>query len=219
MDGEPLWQFWLNWGVQLVVALATFGAVAVALFGEAFRGKYFPPVLKLELARETGEQTKLKTPFQTYGNVKHLVQDAQYFHVKVSNSRRWSQATQVDVVLLGVERPDAHGIFGMVWAGDVPLGWRHQQAPAPRTVGPTAFADLCSVVKGGGFRLHPVVAPNNLQVHHSGAVRMILHLQARSNEVDSNFLAVEVDWDGKWSDSKSEMVNHIKVREAVGTTA
>jgi hypothetical protein len=34
--------FWWNWWINAAVAVATFLAVLVALFGQAFRAKFFP---------------------------------------------------------------------------------------------------------------------------------------------------------------------------------
>lgn len=48
--------FWLNWGVQLLVALGTIGAVLAALFGKWFAGKVFPPKLRVWLENEDGER-------------------------------------------------------------------------------------------------------------------------------------------------------------------
>ncbi len=218
MTGEPWWHFWLNWGIQFLGVVATFLAVVVALFGDALRAKYFPPVLRLALADESGEKTTRRTVFESYGKQKHIDQDARYFHVVVTNEQRWTPVERVNVVLLGVERREASGVFRMVWSGDVPLVWRHQQAPAPQTIGPPSHADLFSVVKGDGLILHPVVVPLNLQARSKEAVHLILHLQARSTAVDSNFLAVEVEWDGQWADTRAELSNHLKLT-AVSTTA
>lgn len=220
MDGtRHLWEFWMNWGVQLATAVVTLAAVLVALFGDAFRGKYFPPVLMLELANDAGEKTQLLTSLEKYRRTFTYTQDACYFHVKVSNQRRWSPATHVEIALVGVELPDAYGMFGMVWTGDLPIGWRHLPSPSPRTVGPAAYADLFSIVKGSGLHLHPVVTPLNLTVNYPKNAHIILHLQARASEVDSNALAVEIKWDGQWHDSRAEMANHLAIRHSTRSTA
>ncbi len=216
--GDQSSQFWWNWGIQLLGVVATFLAIVVALFGDALRARFFPPVLRLALTDDSGEKTTRRTVFESYGKQKHLDEDARYFHVVVTNEQRWTPVEQVNVVLLGVERRDAGGIFRMVWSGDVPLVWRHQQAPAPRTIGPPGHADLFSLVKGSGLHLHPVIVPLNLPVQTNDAVHLILHLQARSTAVDSNFLAVDIEWDGQWADSRAELSDHLKIN-AVATTA
>lgn len=54
-------QFWWNWWVSLTVAAGTIGAVIVALFGQAFRAKFFPAKLKLDLVSADGELTNRVT--------------------------------------------------------------------------------------------------------------------------------------------------------------
>ena len=63
MNIDPPWQFWMNWGVQALSAVATLLAVVVALFGEVFRAKFFPPVLALALVDESGEKSTLRKTF------------------------------------------------------------------------------------------------------------------------------------------------------------
>lgn len=50
----------MNWWVNVAVAAGTISAVLVALFGEAFRTKFFPPKLSLELANSNGEATRVQ---------------------------------------------------------------------------------------------------------------------------------------------------------------
>lgn len=211
MIADSQWQFWLNWGVQALGAVATLLAVVVALFGDVLRAKYFPPLLSLALADEWGEKSTLRRTFESYGKQKHTDHDARYYHVVVSNEQRWTPVEQVNVVLVGIERRQANGLYLMIWSGDVPLVWRHQQAPAPRTIGPAAHADLFSLVKGGGLNLHPVIVPLNMPAQFTEPVQLVLHLQARSSVVDSNFLAVEIDWDGQWADGRKDLYDHLKV--------
>jgi hypothetical protein len=104
--------FWWNWWVNVAVATGTITAVLVALFGDAFRAKFFPPKLSLELANRNGEATRVQ------GSAGQ--EEARYYHVRVSNSRRWSPANQVQIVLLQVEEPDPNRNLQVVWRGDIP---------------------------------------------------------------------------------------------------
>jgi hypothetical protein len=212
-QAELLRQFWLKWGVQLAAAVATFAAVLVALFGQAFRAKFFPPQLAVSLVDSQGERTKVKLTWVENGVQKDRSEDARYYHLAVSNRRRWSPANQVQVVLLTVAEPGADGRFVTVWTGDIPLGWRHQQVlSGARTVGPTGHVDLCSVVRTKWLQLHPLVAPFNLEVIRRNSANLILRVQARSNEADSEILSVRVSWDGQWEDGATEMQRHLIVR-------
>lgn len=212
--------FWLNWGVQAALAFATFAAVLVALFGQGFRAKFFPPRLTVALANPQGEKAQVKLTWVENGVQKERFEEARYYHLAVRNDRRWSPANHVQVVLLAVEEPGANGRFVTVWTGDIPLGWRHQQVySGPRTIGPTGHVDLCSVVRTKWLQLHPLVIPLNLEVIRRTSANMILHVQARSNESDSAVVAIRVSWDGQWQDGAAEMQRHLVVRAVKDDTA
>ncbi len=201
-------QFWMNWWVQLAVAVGTVGAVLVALFGQGFRAKYFPPKLSLTIPDPGGEKTIVRV---VSGQIPEgRPEDARYYRIRVSNRRRWSPANQVQVVLLRVEEPAADGQFAVSWAGDLPLTWTHQQLfPPLRTIGPDSQVDLCSVVKDKWLALHPLIAPYNLNVQRRDPAKLILWVQAKSNECDSPVLRVHIAWDGGWHDGAQEMKRHL----------
>lgn len=198
--------FWWNWLVQLATAIGTIGAVLVALFGQAFRARFFPPKLSLRLNSADGELTT-------------RVQDGRservrYYHLRVSNTRRWSPAHGVHIALLQLEQPGPNGALQVIWQGDIPLGWRHQSLfPLARTIGPDANADLCSVSEGRRLRLHPLIAPFNLDLERTGPSQLALTLQARGDEVDSPALRIRVAWDGNWNAGAKEMRRHLAVEE------
>jgi hypothetical protein len=204
--------FWWDWWVNLAGALATFLAVLVALFGQGFRAKFFPPELSLTLLNPEGEKTHAQLRWQEGGEIKEGMEDCRYYHLRVSNGRRWSPANQVQVQLLQMEEPAANGELQIVWTGAVPLGWRHQQLyPAARTVGSDADVDLCSIVKGNWLDIHPLVVPFNLKVRRLKACTFVMSLQAHASECDSAVLRVKVTWDGQWHDGAQEMKRHLVV--------
>lgn len=206
-------QFWMTWWVQLAVAVGTLSAVIVALFGQAFRAKFFPPKLSLNLVNQDGERTRVRLKWIENEVEQEREEDARYYHIRVSNARRWSVANQVHVVLLRVEEPGADGQFALSWTGDVPLGWRHQQVyPILRTIGPPSDVDLCSVVKDKWLQLHLLVVPYNWEVKRRTRTRLLLFLQARSDEADSTILRVEVSWDGQWHEGAQEMQRHLVLK-------
>jgi len=53
---------------------------------------------------------------------KNLDAPTRYYHLCVSNTRRWSPEQDVRVALLGVEEIAASGDLVPVWLGDVPHG-------------------------------------------------------------------------------------------------
>lgn len=90
-------QFWWNWWVSLGAALATLGAVVVALFGEWLKARLFAPTLVLELRDSRGERTIAKLEWQNEQGAQSRLEDARYYHLKVSNQARWPSATQTQV--------------------------------------------------------------------------------------------------------------------------
>lgn len=204
--------FWWNWWVSAAAALATFLAVLVALFGQAFRAKFFPPQLSLHLLSPEGEKAVARLTWLEDGQIKERMEDCRYYHLQVSNSRRWSPANQVQVMLLRVEEPAPQGGWKVQWTGAIPLGWRHQQLySTSRTIGAPADVDLCSVIKNKWLALHPLITPYNLEVQRRQACVFCLTVQAQGSECDSPAIRVKIAWDGKWHDGAQEMRGHLGV--------
>ncbi len=206
-------QFWWNWWISVAAAFGTVAAVIVALFGQAFRTKFFPPKLALTLVAPEGEKARVRLVWLEQGVSKERWEDARYYHLKVSNQRRWSPANNVQVFLMRLEEPGPDGDLQIKWTGDVPMRWRHQEVfPPARPIGPAADCDLCSVVKGKWLELLPLITPFNLDVKRGDKCLVVLSLQARGNEADSSILRVQVSWDGKWDDGAQEMKQHLIVK-------
>jgi hypothetical protein len=220
---ENAWQWW-NWSVQAATALATLGAVAVALFGNWARLRLFPPKLCIGLLSTESEEipTSLQdpNPFER----PHLTK-SRWFHIKVTNARAWVEATDVQVFLVRVEEPNAAGLFTIVpWAGEAPLKWRHMEAnPATtRTVGGHSLeADLVAFFKDAKTRtfpflqLQPVYVPNRMdpvrRAEHKPKLRLVL--VARERQVKSNHLTIQIDWNGEWPETDEHAKRCIVVRE------
>jgi hypothetical protein len=82
----PIWQFWTDWGVKALGALATFLAVLVALFGSRLQHWVNPPKLMISLANTKGWPAVLhvidlrtNTAQQTNGF---------WYHMRVDNRTR-----------------------------------------------------------------------------------------------------------------------------------
>ncbi len=207
-------QFWWNWWVNLAVALGTFAAVLVALFGDWFRSRFFSPKLKLELRSLTGEKTIASFQMQTEEGPKEVREDARYYHVRVSNGAPWPRATQLQINLLQIEEQGPDGALQVSWAGEVPIRWMHQEIyPLSRTIGPPADSDFFSVVKDKFLQLHPLILPNNLTAIRKGPVHLVVSLQAIANEGKSRITRFQIAWDGQWEDGEKEMTRHLVVKE------
>lgn len=216
---DPNAAFWWNWWVNAAVTLATFAAVLVALFGQAFRAKFFPPKLSMRLLNVEGEKAVARLQWRENGEIRERMEDCRYYHLRVSNARRWSPANQVQVLLLQVQERAANGDFQITWTGAIPLGWRHQQLyPLSRTIGASADVDLCSVVKDKWLDIHLLVKPFNLEVQRREPCTFVLSLQAQGSEAESPVIRVRIAWDGRWHDGAQEMRRHLVV-EIVNETA
>src|SRR5262249_46689181 len=132
--------------------------------------------------------------------------------LRVSNTRRWTSATQVQAMLLQVQERAANGEFQIAWNGAIPLGWRHQILyPPSRTIGAPADVDLCSVIKNKWVEIHPLVQPLNLEIRRRERCTFRLVIQAQGNEAESPVIQVQIAWDGQWHDGAQEMRNHLVV--------
>jgi hypothetical protein len=212
----PLWQFWTDWTVKALAALATFLAVFVALFGSWLRYVIAPPQLTIAIADTRGYTTELAALKEVRTDNK--VSKEQYetkglwYHVRVENRTRWNPVTELHIFLLSIETPDAAGDFRPVWIGHAALGWRHNANPQGKKIGYAAECDLCHVLKEPlQLWLSPII-PADIPLFYSRECRIRLTLQARGMEADSNLLRVEISWNGKWSDDQVEMMRHLVVR-------
>jgi hypothetical protein len=207
--------FWWNWSVNLAVAVGTFMAVVVALFGEMLRARLFQPRLNLSLVRKEGERSAITAPVPGVGPGGYVVKqvdEARYYHLRVSNEQRWPVAEGVQVYLTRIEEPGPSGAFQVTWLGNVPMRWRDQEfVPLLRTIGPATDCDLCMVLKSGKLQLMPLITPNNLGAQRSGNCQLVVSLQARSNQRDSEVVRIRISWDGKWEDGDAEMQRHLVV--------
>jgi hypothetical protein len=112
--------------------------------------------------------------------------------------------------------PDAAGDFKTTWFGRAALGWRHEANPQPKKIGYSAEADLCHVFKEPlQAQLSPIIRGQFLDVFDK-QFRMVITLQARGVEADSNILRVEISWNGKWADDKDEMKRDFVIKDVMG---
>jgi hypothetical protein len=135
-----------------------------------------------------------------------------WHHIRVESQKRWKSVTGVYVYLLSIEVPDADGAYQPVWEGDARLGWRAEPNQQPKDIGSPAECDLCHVVKEPlQLGLSPLIR-GQIPDTFTGNVKMIFTLQARGLEADSDVLRIQISWDGKWSDIRSEMRRHLVVK-------
>lgn len=175
----------------------------------------FAPRLKLEIRDGHGEKQYATLEWMEPDGSTHTRQElARYYHLKVSNTARWPKATNVQVFLTRVEEPGPDGVYRTTWTGDIPLQWRYQASyPAARTIGAAIDCDLCNVVKDKWIEIRPLIYPNNFVGRRKEPTNMVLTVQARSHEGESEVSKFKIAWDGKWEDGDLEMANHLIVEK------
>lgn len=204
----PDQQFWWNWWVYALTAVGTVGAVLVALFGQKIRA-LFPPLLRISVPNPLGEACPAEVP-QPDGT--KFRTDSRWFHVEVENQRRnLVPATGVQVFLQKIDEFDsAVGQWRVAWsASEIPIGWKNQNIKPPAlTIGRPDGCDLFSIIRADPpvLSIHPLIGVFSLNTQWRAACRLLLTLQARSVEADSNILQVEITWNGRLSDNPVQLV-------------
>ncbi len=209
-------KFW----VSVVSALITLFAVLVALFGRELRAWIVPPTLNIGLGPKNGLALKvwLIPPPSDTVTEPHMAQGRAY-HLRISNPRRKIDKVEgVSVTLLRVEKKGKDGSYHETWSGDVPLKWRNEPdgtQPERKIVGTRADSDFVGVVKDKWLDISMKVMPLDLQwryrVSEDMPVDLIVTVQARGNEADSEVHRLRVFWDGEWKDGDLEMRKHFSV--------
>lgn len=168
--------------IQFGIALGTVGAVVVALFGN-LRGKIFPPRLKINIHDEEGYSTEGDDP-------------SIYYHLEIRNERRWAPATQVQFYLTRVElfvedKPT------QIWFGELPMRWRYQESfPLTRTIGSPIQCDLCHTTSED-VQIMTLFQSEELPGKWPMKERAALTLQARSVEIDSPQIRIDISWNAQ----------------------
>lgn len=190
---------------QVLVAFGTIVVAVVAIWGDYLRMLFGAPQLKLRLLNPEGEPTKYDDG-----------RDVRYYHLAVSNDRSWAPAKNVVVHITFMERlgPDGQWQPAM-YGGPIPLVWQFGQfyAGLP-SIGRERICDFGRIAEGGEFRLKTQFNPNNVDSTVGANKRMRVHLEAVSDNAQSNPLVVEVAWDGLWSLDTKAMGNHLIIKEA-----
>lgn len=183
---------------QVAAAVAGFAAVIVALYGRPLRRFLLRP--RLDLRFDNPQGVPVQEERGSDGAIREV--SLRYFHLRVSNPRRWFVVTKVKVVLLAIERRES-GTSGyrQLWSGETPLPWRYpDENPPERDFGPGYDCDLCAVDSEGVLTLFQGIKwglPADLR-WQQGEIDLRLTLQAQGLEADSRRIGLSLRWDGKW---------------------
>jgi hypothetical protein len=136
---------------------------------------------------------------------------AWFYYIRVSSPRPWPKPTEAQVFVVRVQKRNPNGVYHPVWAGEIPLRWKHQEVnPLWRTIARDTDADFLYVTEDGQLRLWPLVGPNNLTPEHTGMTHLIVTVQAHAKECSSQQVPIAIHWDGGWDDGAT-MTNHLTV--------
>lgn len=190
--------------VQAIAAFGTLVLAALAIWGEWFRSIFAAPKMIITLREGSGELT-------TFGDGRPV----RYYHLLVSNSRRWAPCRNVVAYLTRVERPSTDGSWQQALrTGPVVLPWQfgkfHRGLP---TIGRDWICDLARISEADGLELVTEFRPNNLDTSLRTAGRLQAHVVAIGDNGESEPCVVEFDWDGAWKVDASEMAKHLVVRQ------
>jgi hypothetical protein len=189
---------------QKIIAISTFGVIIVALFGDWLKANICPPILRISLWNKHGVLIETPNNGQTW-----------WYHVRVENAnRQFSTAHQVQILLLEV------AYDGVIkWSDEVPLGWRHSelQHPEMRKVGPPAMSDIFSITKCTDgrvlFDIATKIKTSATPPSVNNKCKITLTLQARSVEMDSKKLMINIDWDGNWFSDTYKMMECVHITD------
>jgi hypothetical protein len=202
---------WLGGSVviaNIINGFTAFGTIAVAaaaIWGDWLRSRLAPAKLILAKHNLEGDPTTFIPPGTR----------VMFYLLKVVNQRRWASAQNCRVMLVGLSRRDASGVFQPV-PMSVPsqFTWSPSEFMPPMiTVVREQVLDLGCIVEGSNsftprfyWNLH------NFQgfVHANEAVRYQLQIEAVN--FASPIYVVEVAWDGVWDYNPATMKTHLPVR-------
>jgi hypothetical protein len=199
----------LDQWIQLGVAIGTLAVAVVAIWGDWMRHLFgIGPRLRLILHDPEGELI-------TTGWRGGKPATYRYYHLRVSNSHKWAQATNVRIVLTSLAKSSRAGQMAeQPLSGPLQLEWRFSQFhPQFSVVGPDDTCDLAHVVQDGGLDLATIVRPKNLELVLRGQGEMIMEVKAIADNAESKPLHLGISWDGLWSDDPLEMQSHLVVKE------
>jgi hypothetical protein len=204
----PLWQFWLNFAVGALGALATLAAVLVALFRDWLLYCIARPKPHLALVNPEGRHYLSNRPDQSGRTT-----DGFWYHVRVENNSPWNPVSDLYVFLLSIEQADAAGDWKPVWNGDAALTWRHEANPQPKKIGIAAECDLCHLLKEPlALHLSPIIPISLTPSVFPEECRIALTLQAKGVEATSPRYRFEIFWNGEWSDDATKRARNLVIK-------
>ncbi len=191
--------------IQGLVGVGTLLVAAIAIWGNLIRSCWSGPKLKVSLHNPMGELTKLNDGTAV-----------RYYHLRVTNSRKWSPAHNVRVLLTKIFQTAADGRWvDRSFSGPLQLTWQFPQFHVRFSfIGPDDISDLGRIIKGKQFTVTPYVVPNNFHGYVGPNQRVKVEVIAVADNGQSEPVLIEIAWDGDWTDDSTEMGSHLVVKMA-----
>ena len=194
----------INTIARVFAAIGTVSVAVLAIWGDKIRAAIAGPKLKLELRDTRGNLT-----FRA--NQKSTI----YYHIKLTNKRRWSPAEHVRVLVTGIEKKRPDGTyFPESLVAPLQLTWAYPQF---HELLPTiATNDVCDLgfldEDAQRFNLSLYVVPHNFRGYVKPNQSMRVSIVASAHNYESKSpLVLEISWDGTWSDNMDEMQRHLVI--------
>jgi hypothetical protein len=191
---------------QWCVAFGTLAVAIIAIWGDWFRSKVAAPKLSLSIHNARGTATQ-------FTNGPRAI----FYHLKVSNSRRWAPARNCQVFLKEVYRRGPDHVFHPVpLPVPVPFVWAPAEFSPPAVSVPSEqILDFGLIAENSQYFLPRLyVTPNDFQgsVGAQEAVRYSLEVLA-DGYASRQYQVFEVSWNGRWTDNLDQMSQNLVIRE------
>ncbi len=198
--------------LQVIAAyLTAFGTIAVAvlaIWGDYFRHRWVPPKLAVELDNPRGDLNR-------WANGMRVI----YYHLKVTNKRKWSVARNCRVLLKQISRRGPDGEFRRL-PFYVPRQFMWGPSESTSTVidlSDEQLLDFGFINEGEGQKFQPTLysIPNLFEgyVGPNESVRYSLEIVADGFK-GKEYRVFEVAWNGKWTDNLDEMAKDLIMKPA-----
>jgi hypothetical protein len=199
----------LNLFIQLLTAIGTIAVAVIAIWGDWIKIKLTPPKLKIIALNIKGELTNFTS------NKSRVI----YYHLKVINSRPWSNARNCKVLLRAISKELPSGQFQNQPLNTNPSFIWTPAEITPQTINLSkehAFDFGYLEENCQEFRLALNVIPNNFEgfVRKNQKIRYSLQPYA-DNYISEKYQVFEVAWNGYWSDNMSTMAKNLTIREII----
>ena len=193
MNNLQLW-------AEISVAISTFLAVLIALFGDVLKAKLFSPKFTISLKNKAGELNK------TNGGI-----STRYYHLVIGN-KRTTIANDCIVSLVKIESVGNVGT-SCYWEGDVPLTWIYPTVYKTiyKNIGSSEECDLIKITEEKEVFFETLFDPNNFPSIFKERFTLLIGVKVKSVQATSEVIRFKLEWDGLWEPGEAEMQRHFSI--------